>query len=90
MIGLGAGVTTPAMSLSVLDSVQKHQSRLASGILNSARQMGGVVGVAVLGALPGDPVSMTGVRTAEFVAAEVLLAASLVALSASRSRPSET
>lgn len=84
MIGLGAGVTTPAMSLAVLDSVERTQSGLASGILNSARQTGGVIGVAVLGALLGQPATWTGMRIAELAAAVTLIAAGCLAYLASR------
>ncbi|MFP6560174.1 MFS transporter [Paraburkholderia sp. B3] len=86
IIGLGAGVTTPAMGLAVLDSVARSQGGLASGILNSARQAGGVIGVAVLGALLGDPVTLSGVRAAEYTAAIFLCAASLIAFLASQER----
>lgn len=84
VIGFGAGLTTPAMGLAVLDSVERSQSGLASGILNSARQAGGVMGVAVLGALPGDPMRAGGVQIAEFAAAFALCAACALALFASR------
>lgn len=67
-IGGGAGVTTPAMSLTVLDAVERERSGLASGILNSARQAGGVIGVALLGALLGESVSMAGFRYAAIAA----------------------
>jgi MFS transporter, DHA2 family, methylenomycin A resistance protein len=86
VIGLGAGVTTPAMSLSVMDSVERSQAGLASGVLNSARQTGGVIGVAVLGTLLGDPVASSGVRIAEYVAAAVLGVAAAIAFTASRTR----
>ncbi|AME28506.1 MULTISPECIES: MFS transporter [Burkholderiaceae] len=86
-IGLGAGITTPAMSLSILDSVERHHGGLASGILNSARQVGGVVGVAVLGALLGSPATAKGARKAELLAGIVLLLASIVAAAASRGQP---
>jgi MFS transporter, DHA2 family, methylenomycin A resistance protein len=72
------------MSLSVLDSVERNQSGLASGILNSARQAGGVIGVAILGALLGDPVTVVGARSAEVVAAIVLCVAGGLAFAASR------
>jgi len=55
VIGAGAGIKTPAMNLAVLDTVERTQGGLASGILNSARQTGGVIGVALLGALLGEP-----------------------------------
>jgi DHA2 family methylenomycin A resistance protein-like MFS transporter len=79
IVGLGAGLTTPAMGLAVLDSVERSQGGLASGILNSARQAGGVIGVAVLGSLLGDPVTVSGAQVAEYVAATVLCVASLIA-----------
>jgi len=82
VIGLGAGTTTPAMSLSILDAVDRSRSGLASGLLNGARQCGGVVGVALLGALLGEPPTYAGAQLA-FLAAFVALAlASIVAFSA--------
>ena len=85
-IGIGAGITTPAMGLAVLDSVHRSQGGLASGILNSARQIGGVVGVAVLGALLGDPATFAGAQRAEYFAAVTLGIASALALAASNGR----
>jgi MFS transporter, DHA2 family, methylenomycin A resistance protein len=84
IIGTGAGITTPAMNLAVLDSVKRTQGGLASGILNSARQAGGVIGVALLGALLGEPSTSAGAEAAEYVAAGVLCLASGLALAASR------
>jgi DHA2 family methylenomycin A resistance protein-like MFS transporter len=82
VIGLGAGTTTPAMSLSILDAVDRSRSGLASGLLNGARQCGGVVGVALLGALLGEPPTYAGAQLA-FLAAFVALAlASIAAFSA--------
>jgi MFS transporter, DHA2 family, methylenomycin A resistance protein len=83
VIGAGGGSTTPAMNLAVLDSVERSQGGLASGILNSARQAGGVIGVALLGALLGEPATPAGARAAEYVAAGVLFLASGVAFAAS-------
>jgi MFS transporter, DHA2 family, methylenomycin A resistance protein len=84
IIGVGAGITTPAMNLAVLDSVEPAQGGLASGILYSARQTGGVIGVALLGGLLGGPVTSAGVQAAEYTAASVLCLASGLALAASR------
>jgi MFS transporter, DHA2 family, methylenomycin A resistance protein len=64
IIGAGGGITTPAMNLAVLDSVERTQGGLASGILNSARQAGGVIGVALLGALLGEPATLAGAHAA--------------------------
>jgi DHA2 family methylenomycin A resistance protein-like MFS transporter len=84
VIGAGAGITTPAMNLAVLDSLERTQGGLASGILNSARQTGGVIGVALLGALLGEPATSAGAQAAEFVATAVLCLASGLALAASK------
>jgi MFS transporter, DHA2 family, methylenomycin A resistance protein len=84
VIGFGAGITTPAMGVAVLGSVERSQGGLASGILNSARQTGGVMGVAVLGALLGDPITWSGVHLAELAAALMLCLASTAAYFASR------
>ena len=93
VLGGGGGITTPAMSLAVLDSVERTQGGLASGILNSARQAGGVIGVALLGALLGEPATSAGAEVAEYVAAGVLCLASGLAFAASqtwRVTPPET
>ena len=87
VIGAGAGITTPAMNLAVLDSVERTQGGLASGILNSARQTGGVIGVALLGALLGEPATSAGAQVAGYVAAGVLCLASAVAVAASKNSP---
>jgi len=84
VIGLGAGTTTPVMSLSILDSVDRSQSGLASGLLNGARQSGGVIGVALLGALLGEPATSAGAQAAEYVGAGVLCLAGGLALAASK------
>jgi MFS transporter, DHA2 family, methylenomycin A resistance protein len=49
--GIAMGVIMPAMTAGVLISSEAHNSGLASGILNSARQVGGTLGVALMGTL---------------------------------------
>jgi DHA2 family methylenomycin A resistance protein-like MFS transporter len=72
------------MSLAVIDSVERPQSGLASGILNSARQAGGVMGVALLGAPLGEPATLAGAEAAEYVAVGLLCLASGLAFVASQ------
>ena len=83
-IGGGAGITTPSMSLAVLDAAERERSGLASGILNSARQTGGVIGVALLGALLGEPASLSGARAAAVAAMVAFACASGVATGIAR------
>jgi MFS transporter, DHA2 family, methylenomycin A resistance protein len=82
IIGLGAGITTPAMNLAVLDAAAPTQAGLASGILNAARQTGGVIGVALLGTLVGEPISTSGLKLAAFVASGAFASAGCLALAA--------
>jgi len=50
-IGWGVGLVVPPMTAAMLGSVDKSQSGVASGVLNSMRQTGSVVGVALFGSL---------------------------------------
>jgi DHA2 family methylenomycin A resistance protein-like MFS transporter len=83
-IGGGAGITTPSMSLAVLDAAERERSGLASGILNSARQLGGVVGVALLGTLLGDPATLEGARVAAIAATVAFVCAAGLAIGVAR------
>ncbi|HTA76766.1 MAG TPA: MFS transporter [bacterium] len=49
LLGVGMGFVMPAMTAGVLTASEAETSGLASGILNSARQVGGTLGVALLG-----------------------------------------
>jgi MFS transporter, DHA2 family, methylenomycin A resistance protein len=46
-IGFGLGLIVPAMTSSLLGSVDAERSGVASGTLNTARQTGSVIGVAL-------------------------------------------
>jgi len=50
-MGMGMGCIMPAMTAGVLLATSAHTSGLASGILNAARQVGGTLGVALMGTL---------------------------------------
>ena len=51
LIGVSLGYVTPAMTTGVLAASPASMSGLASGILNAGRQVGGAVGVALMGTL---------------------------------------
>lgn len=51
LIPAGMGLAVPAMTTSILSSVQKNMAGTASAVLNAARQVGGAMGVAVYGAM---------------------------------------
>ena len=75
-LGAGLGLLVPPMTAMLLGSVDKARSGIASGVLNSARQTGSVIGVALFGALIAqDATFMVGMKVA-LALAVVLLAAS--------------
>lgn len=53
-MGAGLGLLVPPLTSALLGSVEKERSGLAAGVLNSARQTGSVLGVALFGALVGQ------------------------------------
>ncbi|GAA3096497.1 MFS transporter [Pseudonocardia yunnanensis] len=50
-IGLGAGLSLPPLSSAVMGAVPHERAGMAGGALNSARQLGLAIGVALLGAV---------------------------------------
>ncbi|MFT4190087.1 MAG: MFS transporter [Comamonas sp.] len=54
MAGGGIALTIPTMTNATLSSVDASRAGIASGVLNSARQIGGMLGVAVFGYLVRD------------------------------------
>ncbi|WP_424250379.1 MFS transporter [Collimonas pratensis] len=78
LIPAGMGLAVPAMTTSILSGVEKSRAGTASAVLNTARQVGGAVGVAVFGALVSDGVAgdmSSGVRIALATATVLLLMA---------------
>jgi EmrB/QacA subfamily drug resistance transporter len=49
--GLGVGLAFVTMSIGALEEVEERDSGLASGLVNTAQQIGGALGVAVLSAI---------------------------------------
>jgi DHA2 family methylenomycin A resistance protein-like MFS transporter len=86
LLGLGMAATMPSMTASVMIAAPREFAGIASGILNAARQVGGVLGVALLGALIADRARFTaGMHTAlAIVTGTFLLGAVLAALCARR------
>jgi MFS transporter, DHA2 family, methylenomycin A resistance protein len=81
MLPCGMGLGVPAMTTTVLSSVDKHAGGTASGVLNSARQAAGAIGVAVFGALVGDGDNhiVDGLHRSALVSVVLLLSAMLLA-----------
>ncbi|WP_029583429.1 MFS transporter [Bradyrhizobium sp. URHD0069] len=76
IIGGGLGLLVPPLTSALLGSVEKSRSGVAAGVLNSTRQTGSVLGVALFGSLAGQPSTfMTGAHGSLVISAGLLLAA---------------
>jgi hypothetical protein len=62
VVGLGCGVFAPSLNAAAMMSVDSAYSGLGSGVLNTARQVGMAVGVALLGAFVALPDAVLGMR----------------------------
>jgi DHA2 family methylenomycin A resistance protein-like MFS transporter len=74
-MGGGLGLLVPPMTSALLGSVEKSRSGIAAGVLNSTRQSGSVLGVALFGSLVGGDAFLTGARISLIVSAALLVAA---------------
>jgi DHA2 family methylenomycin A resistance protein-like MFS transporter len=81
IIGAGTGIYSTALNKTASTSLGADSAGLASGIYNTARQVGQSVGIAILGALAALADSRTG-----FIAAIVLITCCAAAIAATELR----
>ena len=87
LVGIGGPLVMPPTISVLLNTVPAHQAGTASGVLNTSRQVGGALAIAVFGALVADPANFySGLRASLFLAAGVLLAASIASTLVVRTR----
>ena len=81
-MGGGLGLLVPPMTSALLGSVEKARSGVAAGVLNSTRQTGSVLGVALFGSLLAGQVDafLFGTRVALMISAALLICAAGVAI----------
>ncbi|WP_175107724.1 MFS transporter [Pararobbsia alpina] len=82
LIPSGMGLAVPAMTTSVLASVEPGRAGTAAAVLNTARQAGGAAGVAAYGALAGGAAIahiVSGLQVAAAVSVGLLVAAAALA-----------
>ena len=80
--GLGGGLAIPAVTAGVMGSAPPALAGIASATLNAGRQIGGVLGVAVLGGIAAGAggVEVAGMHRAVLIAALGLAVASALSL----------
>lgn len=79
-VGVGGSFTVPPIIALVMDNVPAQRAGTASGVVNTARQVGGSLGVAIFGAALASGGFMDGLRTSlgwTAVVLVILLIASL-------------
>jgi DHA2 family methylenomycin A resistance protein-like MFS transporter len=71
----GMGLAVPAMTTAILSTVERGRSGTASAVLNTARQAGGAIGVALFGALAAGaaPRIVGGLRASAVISTTLLL-----------------
>ncbi|GAB2449057.1 hypothetical protein [Streptosporangium sandarakinum] len=80
-IGLGMGLVVPSLTAVLLNDIAADRAGTAAGILNSFRQTGGALAVAVLGASVADRGGfVVDLRVALCVAAVMLVVTTAAAL----------
>jgi DHA2 family methylenomycin A resistance protein-like MFS transporter len=86
LLGLGMAATMPSMTAAVMLAAPREFAGIASGVLNAARQVGGVLGIALLGTLIADTRDFSsGMHPAlGIVVGAFLIGAALSALCAAR------
>jgi DHA2 family methylenomycin A resistance protein-like MFS transporter len=75
----GIGTAVPAMTTALLSCVPRHRAGVASGVLNTVRQSGGAIGVALFGSLLAHE-GASGMHQAFVLALALLGATSVLAL----------
>jgi DHA2 family methylenomycin A resistance protein-like MFS transporter len=88
LIPVGIGIAVPAMTATILSAVERGKSGMASGVLNTVRQVGGAIGIALFGAAAsGAPAALAaGLRDALWAAALVTVSAAALCLGALREK----
>jgi MFS transporter, DHA2 family, methylenomycin A resistance protein len=85
-VGVGGSFTVPPIIAQVLDNVPAERAGTASGVVNTARQVGGSLGVAIFGAVLASGEFITGLRASLGTTAVVLVILVVVSLALQRRR----
>jgi MFS transporter, DHA2 family, methylenomycin A resistance protein len=79
VIPLGVGLSVPLMTSALLAPVPRSRSGVASGVLNTVRQAGGGIGVALFGALMAGG-GVAGIRNALMLSEALLVCGAVAAV----------
>jgi DHA2 family methylenomycin A resistance protein-like MFS transporter len=88
-MGGGLGLLVPPLTSALLGSVEKARSGLAAGVLNSTRQTGSVLGVALFGSFVAQKTEFIAGARVSLIISTVLLLVAAVAISVAAHAKSE-
>ena len=81
LIGMGSSLAVPTLTALLVSSVPGERAGTASGVLNTCRQMGGALAVAVFGALVAQRETFVpGMQVSLVIGAALLLATAIASL----------
>ncbi len=90
LVGLGASLTIAPMTALLVGSVPAERAGIASGVLNTCRQVGGALAVAVFGALVAHRETfLQGLQISLVVATVLLLASAMASLTLRTGTPAK-
>jgi MFS transporter, DHA2 family, methylenomycin A resistance protein len=85
LVGLAGPLVMPPVIALLLHAVPARQAGVASGVLNTSRQVGGALAIAVFGALLADRTTfLHGLRVSLLIAAAIAAATAILSLMLSR------
>ena len=103
LVGIGAGISFPAVMTLAMSGAEPSQAGLASGLVNTTQQVGGAVGLAVLATFASThtatllhqgkaaaPALLGGYHFAWWIATALLVAAVVAAVTILRPAPAAT
>lgn len=73
LVGFGGGLMQPSSAAAVLSSAPPERTGVASAVVNASRQVGGVLGVALLGSLVAGGSFVSGLHLAGYICAGAFL-----------------
>lgn len=79
LIPAGVGLAVPLMTSALLSTVPRNRSGIASGVLNTVRQAGGGIGVALFGALMASR-GVAGIQAVFIISTVLLICGALTAI----------
>ena len=73
VVGFGGGLVQPSSAAAVLSSAPAERTGVASAVVNASRQVGGALGVALLGSLLARGSFVEGLHLAGYICAATFL-----------------